>query len=211
MSSVFSKIQHNYYEILKVILFILAIVIVVWVSPKESIFRFEFQLGVPWKHSDLFAPFDFAIIKTEKQLNEEKEQILSNFKPYFKYYDDVTEDGAAKLDFTFGGSWVITFGSERSVDSLQYAKFLKDIYNQIEGNGIIQKDAVLDGQSSSARIRLIQGNEVTEVPLSKFYTIKTANENRAALKNLKVRKIKTYAPREFYIGLDITVRKNMPM
>jgi len=40
---------------------------------------------------------------------------------------------------------------------------------------------------------------------------KTAKENRVVLKNLNVRKIKTYAPREFYIGLDITVRKNTPM
>ena len=40
---------------------------------------------------------------------------------------------------------------------------------------------------------------------------KAAKENRVVLKNLDVRKIKTYAPREFYIGLDITVRKNTPM
>ncbi|MCK5030650.1 MAG: hypothetical protein KAR64_04230, partial [Thermoplasmatales archaeon] len=40
---------------------------------------------------------------------------------------------------------------------------------------------------------------------------KTAKKNRVTLKNLNVRKIKTYAPREFYIGLDITVRKNTPM
>jgi len=40
---------------------------------------------------------------------------------------------------------------------------------------------------------------------------KTAKENRVVLKNLNVRKIKTYAPREFYIGIDITVRKNTPM
>ena len=176
MSSVLSKLQHNYYEILKVILFILAIVIVVWVSPKESIFRFEFQLGAPWKHGDLFAPFDFAIIKTEKQLNEEKEQILSNFKPYFKYFDDVTEAGAANLEFTFGERWAITFGNERSVDSLKYLNFLKNIYKQIEDVGIIRYDVVIDGQSSSARIRLIQGNEVTEVPAIKFYNLRSAND-----------------------------------
>jgi len=40
---------------------------------------------------------------------------------------------------------------------------------------------------------------------------KIAKENRVVLKNLNVRKIKTYAPREFYIGLDITIRKNTPM
>ena len=40
---------------------------------------------------------------------------------------------------------------------------------------------------------------------------KTAKENKTTLAKLDIRKIKTYAPREFYIGLDITVKKNMPM
>jgi len=39
----------------------------------------------------------------------------------------------------------------------------------------------------------------------------TAKENKTTLAKLNIRKIKTYAPREFYIGLDITVKKNMPM
>ena len=33
-------------------------------------------------------------------------------------------------------------------------------------------------------------------------------ENKTKLTNLNVRKIKTYAPREFYIGIDITATKN---
>jgi len=36
---------------------------------------------------------------------------------------------------------------------------------------------------------------------------KKAEEHRIALTNLDVRKIKTYAPREFYIGIDITAQK----
>lgn len=36
---------------------------------------------------------------------------------------------------------------------------------------------------------------------------KIAEENKISLTNLDVRKIKTYAPREFYIGIDITARK----
>jgi tRNA (guanine37-N1)-methyltransferase len=34
-----------------------------------------------------------------------------------------------------------------------------------------------------------------------------ARENRVALTNLEVKKIKTYAPREFYIGINITAKK----
>jgi len=36
---------------------------------------------------------------------------------------------------------------------------------------------------------------------------KIAEKNKTILTNLDVRKIKTYAPREFYIGIDITARK----
>jgi len=36
---------------------------------------------------------------------------------------------------------------------------------------------------------------------------KIAEKNKTTLTNLDVRKIKTYAPREFYIGIDITARK----
>ncbi len=37
---------------------------------------------------------------------------------------------------------------------------------------------------------------------------KIAEENKISLTNFDVRKIKTYAPREFYIGIDITAKKH---
>jgi len=39
---------------------------------------------------------------------------------------------------------------------------------------------------------------------------KIAEKNKFILTNTNVRKIKTYAPREFYIGIDITAQKSMP-
>ena len=38
-----------------------------------------------------------------------------------------------------------------------------------------------------------------------------AKKNKIALKKFDIRKIKTYAPREFYIGIDITAKRNTPM
>jgi tRNA (guanine37-N1)-methyltransferase len=40
---------------------------------------------------------------------------------------------------------------------------------------------------------------------------KIAEKNETSLINFDIRKIKTYAPREFYIGIDITAKRNMPM
>ena len=105
MNSLLSKLQHNYYDLLKVLLFILAIGIIVWASPKTNYFRYEFQVGKPWNHKDLIANFDFAIKKTDKQLNEEREEILKTFIPYFKYDENITENGVELLKTNFAKNW----------------------------------------------------------------------------------------------------------
>lgn len=176
MATIFSKVQYNYYEILKVILFILAIVTVVWISPKESFFRYEFRLGKPWNHNDLIAPFDFSILKTDKQIEEERDQILSNFSPYFKYYEEITVSGKGNLDKLFGERWILQYGNERQEDSLKYANFLGSLFEQIQKKGIIRYDAILEGKTQSSRLRLINGNEVADVSLGKLYNIRSANE-----------------------------------
>jgi len=175
MSSIFSWLQRNYYEILKVVLFILAIALVVWISPKESIFRYEFQAGAPWSHSDLFAPFDFSIMKTNKELAEEREQVLRNFAPYFSYNDKVTRTGERNLEQLYRERWNIRFGAGRQEDSLTYINFLKAIYYEIENVGIIRYNEVLEGYTETSRIQLVTGKESTETSLGKFFNIRSAN------------------------------------
>lgn len=176
MNAVFSWLQRNYYEILKILLFIVAIATVVWISPKESIFRYEFQLGKPWSHEDLIAPFDFSIIKTESQLAEERQQVLRNFVPYFKYYEDVTLTGEVNLEQVFNERWLIRVGNARSEDSLRYITFLRELYNSVSKQGIIRYNEILEGKTNSTPIKLIRGNEVKEIPLGQLYTIRTAND-----------------------------------
>jgi len=43
------------------------------------------------------------------------------------------------------------------------------------------------------------------------YLKKTAEKNDIDIIKFNIRKIKTYAPREFYIGIDITAKRNTPM
>jgi len=68
---------------LKIALFASAILLLVLVLPKEGRFRYEFSKGKPWLHDDLYAPFDFAIIKYDHELKEEQERVTAGLKPYF--------------------------------------------------------------------------------------------------------------------------------
>ncbi|MBR1769121.1 MAG: hypothetical protein IJ748_01540, partial [Bacteroidales bacterium] len=52
---------------------IIAGIIVVF-TPTKSSFKYEFQKGHYWKHATLSAPFDFAIKKSDKEIEQEKQE-----------------------------------------------------------------------------------------------------------------------------------------
>jgi len=185
MNTLFSKIQHNYYEILKVVIYIMAVGVVIWVSPKESLFKYEFQVGKPWSHEDLIAPFDFAILKTAEQIADEKQQINDNFIPYFKYDDAIAEDGESQLIDNFNQAWISRSLDTTSGDSTKYAKFLIKLFKRFESRGIMQYNPAIEGKDEFFQVRLIQGNVVAETTLGQLYDIRTAiDDTREHIKKL---------------------------
>ena len=176
MNSFFSKIQQYYYELMKVVVFIIAIFVILWMSPKESIFKYEFQIGSPWKHNDLLAPFDFPILKTQKQLETEKEKLLKNFEPFFTFDTKAKEEGLKKLEEDFKLAWKSNYEKKRKSkrDSLKTINFLKNLYNTIEDKGVIRVEPVIENKSPYDKIKLIKNNVVSDVRLGDVFTIHSA-------------------------------------
>lgn len=83
-------IQKNINLIVKILYFIIAIIITVSLFPRKEKFSFEIRKGTPWKHENLIAKYNFPIYKSEKELNFEKDSILSNYFPYYDYNNDVS-------------------------------------------------------------------------------------------------------------------------
>lgn len=176
MNSLFSKIQHNYYEILKLLIFIGVAVLVLLASPKDSIFKYEFQVGKPWTHGDLIAPFDFSILKTSKQVEDEKEQLLNTFVPYFSYDNTLGDEGEKNLIQSFNQAWEFIKSDSVEKDSAKYHKVLVKLYRNIESKGIIRFNEVIEGRDIYYQLRLIQGNVVAETTLGQLFDIRTATD-----------------------------------
>ncbi len=175
MNSFLSKIQHNYYEILKGLSFALAILVVVWISPRESRFKYEFQIGKPWNHKNLIAPFDFSILKTPAQIAKEKKSLLANYIPYFYYDEKSTVDGRDLLINSFSSSWSQLYNHDKNADSLAELQALISIYDQVE-KGIIRSNPSIEGKSPNFTIRVIKGNKASERQLKNLYSVSDANQ-----------------------------------
>ncbi|MFW5754277.1 MAG: HD family phosphohydrolase [Marinilabiliaceae bacterium] len=85
MNKIFTSIKENSDSIYRILIFMAAIALVIYILPREGKFPYEYSKGEPWKHEVLIAPFDFPIYKSQKELSQERDSILENFRPYFGF------------------------------------------------------------------------------------------------------------------------------
>ncbi len=79
----FDRIKKNLGRIYRILLFILSCVVIIYFFPKSGKFKYNFENGRPWQSDNLYAPFDFAIKKTDKELDEERANIRLATKVFF--------------------------------------------------------------------------------------------------------------------------------
>ncbi len=63
--------------IYKIFLIITCSLLSVYFFPSGGKFKYNFQKGRPWQYNTLYAPFDFAILKSEEELESERQEILN--------------------------------------------------------------------------------------------------------------------------------------
>ena len=148
----------------KLILFILATVTIVYFFPKRGKFKYDFSKGKPWQYENLYAPFDFAVLKSNDLLLKEQQQIKDNSIPYFNFNKKTVGEVKSEVKTNF----------ETSFSDIKDPYFKDRIYNFI--NEIISnvyKYGVLEQSfefSNDKLIYLERANQVTETTFGKLYT-----------------------------------------
>lgn len=84
MPKLFTRLYKYKNRILRVFLFFFSVLWLMYLFPKKQDFKYEFSKGQLWNYEDLYAPFDFGVVKTEKEINQEKQNIKKSQKYYFE-------------------------------------------------------------------------------------------------------------------------------
>ena len=166
----FNHIRHRYYEVGKVLMFIIAMVLVYWQMPRVGKFSYEFQLYKPWQHESLYAPFDFPIYKDAEMLKVETDEALKSVKPVFQYDLEVTKQARQKLEQAFDQQWFDHDGLLAETNK----STLLGLFDEIEIRGVVAHDKALDGLDSIAMVSLVKDKTVTTVPFGSLYTMNAA-------------------------------------
>lgn len=170
IKAIVEKIRHSYYDIMKVLAFVIAVVIVVLLMPRNVKFKYEYQKMRPWPHESLYAPFNFPIYKSEETVRKEKEEALKNIEPIFVFDALGTENGREKLLKDFEYQWVDTIG-----DKEYYRNLILSIYDHIENNGIVAKNNRTNNFKGDEMVVVVRNKVQTKCKYEDLNTMATAS------------------------------------
>lgn len=165
MEKFINFIYKNQALIYKVFLFLLMTALVVYLFPKGSKFKYELVKGKPWQYETLYAPFDFAIQKTDEEVKRERQEIRENHAPFFDYDQSVADTAKAHLD---GKLNEIFSDSIMRITGLRLVKFSRNSLNELYGRGVIKPQQHHD---DSQIIFLKKNNEAKEIVFKNLFKI----------------------------------------
>jgi putative nucleotidyltransferase with HDIG domain len=177
MNRISKKISANNNLLVKISMFVATMILLVLVFPKEGKFRYEFDKGKPWLHDDLYAPFDFAIIKYDDELKTEQKEVLADLKPFFIFDTSVYFSQKALFELEFDQKWAARYGSPNALRQQKENLLQRGlmVFDSIFKAGIIQLDPSVENKPGDFEIFILKNNIAREVPLSKVFTLQQAS------------------------------------
>ncbi len=178
MDKMIKNLESRLPIIFKASLFVLSVVLIVFLFPRQASFKYEFTQGRPWLDEDLIAPFDFAIQKSPDEIKKEEVDVMAGFIPFFTYdsevFANVVEYSIIDLNEKWEKRALIDDFSE--YNKAYNEKFLKQILDSIYSKGIIFIDESFEKQYKETSLRLIKGQVAETKETSDFYSIIEAYE-----------------------------------
>lgn len=177
MKTLFNRILAYSPQIYKGILFLGTVALVVYLFPKEGKFQYEFQKGKPWLHENLIAPFDFAIQKSNEDIETLKNQVRASSLPHFVYDDSIVVNHRDQLPGQIQ-STLSQLRPQLVKDSLPPMEvFLSQgrmVLDSVYRKGIVRLANVNLDQEEA--LVLIRGNLAQNTSMSELFSIQTATD-----------------------------------
>ena len=153
------------------LVFVTAILLITYIFPRQSSFKYTFNEGRPWQYGLLTAPFDFPIYKPADLLKAQQDSILEYYEPYFEVDEDAKVNSIANFDAD------VNLNTRLSELSLEYKLYIRKSLNEIYETGIMRSDDFdRIKKSTSGALRVRKGNIAESRDIESFYTIRSAYE-----------------------------------
>lgn len=146
-------------------------VIIVISLPKTVRFNYQYVQGLPWAYNELIAPFDFAILKTDVELADEKNQLLEQLVPFYTFSSGATDSMRIELEKSFNEKWLITYQNTENALKDSTFRIVNQLFESVSSNGILSVKEIVSDKDD---INILIGNNANRVRVKTVFTLQLA-------------------------------------
>lgn len=165
INTLWNFLLKNKDSIYKIFLIIGCSILTVYFFPSGGKFKYNFQKGRPWQYNTLYAPFDFAILKSEEELESEKNEILNQNSNYYRFNENVFDQVKLSYKNNFSNFILLPASDANYMKTYNYGS---DLLDEIYTNGVIPLGQKNIGNSV---VFLIKGNIEKSININDFFKI----------------------------------------
>lgn len=180
----YNRESDNNLNLIRKISLILATIILICIFlPKQARFRYEFQKGKVWDHENLISPYNFAILKTQEELNEDKKNILKTIQPIYDVNSTISREQIDQFETDLAERWQTNKLDTTPQKIQDYRAVGNAILSHLYDRGILSLNNRFqnrnDDKSPAAKqynFTLIQDKVATQKNTADCYTIESSYE-----------------------------------
>src|SRR6478752_103123 len=81
----------KYARNVKFLMMVVSICLIVYSLPKQAKFSYEIEKGKIWNQKDLISPYNFAILKTQAEIQNDRKNVLASTAQLYQLNTDVAQ------------------------------------------------------------------------------------------------------------------------
>ena len=162
-------------EVFKYILLAGVVIFISFLFPDNASFKYDFHQGQTWKYSDLYAPYDFDLLKSTEEIDKEKEEVLSNTPSLYVKKNRTEAEIEPKVEGVITALTAMATASETAVRA-----FRVDAKASLEshyGRGVLSDSENITGE----RINLFRNGKSESLPVKGFSSVEKSTKALDAL------------------------------
>jgi len=140
--------------------------------PKQARFRFEYEKGKTWMQKDLYSPYNFAIQKTNEEIDEDKNEVLNSVLPIYQNDTELALSSIEAYNSEFESKWNGSGIDDNQKERYQSLgnKLLQAIYTR----GLINPVVKYQRNGPNYNFSLLNNNISTQLNTADAYNTSSA-------------------------------------
>lgn len=158
----------KYSDNVKYLMMAASICLIVFTLPKQAKFRYEYDRGRIWTQKDLVSPYNFAILKTQQEIENDQRAALHSITPIYQWDGEVEQ---AQLD-GFKNDLDIKWHDSGINDKKKqlYLNLGQDLLKEVYDKGILSLNPKYQQSQQSYPITILNKNVATDKNTADLYT-----------------------------------------